>query len=113
MKGLTVNQIYKIANKIYNSKELDKISDITDNNDRRDHALNVLSLPELCYPVFKERNYGDELNLYNVGGRIHYYITNTWDYGASQPVPLTNEILKTFEVDEEAFKMLEKFGIEC
>ena len=112
MKSLNVNQVYRIANKIFDSKELDKVCPDKNNKDRLRYTLYTLSSPEPGFTTFKDR-FGDELNLCDVDGRIYYYVTNLWDYGASKSFPITNEILKAFEVDEEVFGMLKKFGIEC
>lgn len=112
MKSLTVNQVYKIANKIFDSKELDKrYPNIFSNKERLQCALDVLSLPKMGHTTFKELCSGNELGLYVIDGRIHCYIVDTWDYCIIEPFPISKEVLMRFEVNEKAFKMLEKFGV--
>lgn len=115
MKRLTVDQVYKMANLIYSSQELDKIFGEISNNDRRnDLTLLVLGDPDLsCGSLFKTNGLGDELHLTSKNGRILYYIVNMWDRYTSKTSPISNEILNAFEVDEDAFGGLRRFGIDC
>ena len=107
---LTTKMLYKIAEKMLEDEEVIRLSkDPYVNLTLRKAAIFVLQNAGGYNELFKECGLGDELHLRENGGRIYCYVVNMWDMRTSKTVPITDSILKDFELTEDGEVFVKKY----
>lgn len=106
---LTVRQLYRVAQNLLKDESVRKLNEQEPNGSLRQTGIYVLQSAGGDGDLFKECGLGDELHLTEKNGRIYCFVTNLWDMWQSDSQPVTDDILKSFELTEEGESFVYKF----
>lgn len=102
---LTTNQLYCIAQKIYNERFAESATNSWRKNLARKNSLIYLEgCGEKFTPIFKKSSLGNVLYLTENEGRIYYYYN-----GQGREYPVSDEVLKDFPLTPDGEKFLKPY----
>lgn len=115
---LTVDQVYKIANKLLEDDYVLELYEKVKNQKSlfcAETSLNDISLIVFqqaglnCSSLFEKNDRDDLITLVVKNGRIYYSIFNFWDMRIEKPKPITNKILSRFKLTDRGKEFVKKY----